>query len=77
MGARQYKQYTCLGEDEDRGEDKRRTDILFLLVFRHYSRYDRRDVEMAAAKEPDRTGCEYGDNAMDAAATEEGPSINA
>ena len=52
MGARQYKQYTCLGEDEDRGEDKRRTDILFLLVFRHYSRYDRRDVEMAAAKGP-------------------------
>ena len=48
-------------------------DILLLLVLRHYNRCNRRDVEMAAAKEPERKSCGYGDNAMAATATEEGP----
>ena len=52
-------------------------DILLLLVLRHYNRCNIRDVETAAAKEPEKTGCGYEDNAMDAAATEEGPSTDA
>ena len=52
---------------------RERQDILLLLVLRHYNRCNRRDVETAAAEEPELTGCVYGDNAMDAAATEEGP----
>ena len=34
-------------------------DILLLLVLRHYNRCNRKDVETAAAKEPERTGFGY------------------
>ena len=51
-------------------------DIFLLLVLRHYNRCNIRDVETVAAKEPEKTGCAYGDNAMDAAATDECPSTN-
>ena len=52
-------------------------DIFLLLVLRHHSRCNIRDLETAAAEEPERTDCGYGDNAMDATGTEEGPSTNA
>ena len=56
---------------------KEEQDILLLLVLRHYNRCNIRDVKTTAAKEPERTGCGYGDNTMDAAATEEGPLTDA
>ena len=35
-------------------------DILLLLVLKHYNRCNRRDVETAAAKEPERTAAVTG-----------------
>ena len=46
MGARQYKQSTRLGEDEDKDEDEKYLeDILLLLILRHYNHRNMREME--------------------------------